>query len=118
MPLIDGKWVATEWYSRRPMPGDVLRARWDAGCSCLTRGGSPCGCGWRGATFKACMVFLVLSSDEPGSGPRLTATCVPLDYNCQEELASTQAYCYKVGVPFTDNDMMVPIHNAEVVCEA
>ncbi len=115
--LIDGKWVAQKWVSRRPMPGDVLRAVWAVGCSCLSRGGSACGCSWRGWRDDATMIFVVLESDEPGSGPRLEATCVPLYFDKQEELSSTSAWCYKVGVPFRANDMMTPVHNAEVVAE-
>jgi hypothetical protein len=117
MPLVDGRWIADRWVSRRPMPGDVLRGRWDVGCSCVRRGCAKCACSWRGFQAVACMTFLVLSSDEPGSASRLTARCLPLDYSCQEEMASTSAYCFKVGVPFVAHDMMDPLHGAEVVCE-
>ena len=109
--LIDGKWVQEKWVSRRPMPGDVLRATWRCGCSC----NGQCGCSWSGSKFDANMIFVVLESDEPMSARWLQATCVPLYFDKQTELASTSAYCYKVGVPFRSNDMQSPLHNAEVI---
>ena len=116
---MNAQWNQRQWVSRRPMPGEVLHARWKAGCDCDRRGSPPgtCNCSWRGRKYNACMTFVVLASDEPGSSRWLTATCVPLEYNLQEELASTYAYCYKVGVPFRCNDMQTPIHNAELIAE-
>lgn len=63
------------------------------------------------------MVFLVTGVDEPGEEPWAwgSARCVPLDYELQEELSTTSAYCFRVGDPFVVRDGHVPLHGAEAV---